>query len=532
MSYRRFLLIPILLALGLSCRQPGISPENHGGQAIRYGDATVMGQSIESPYVLELPRRGDLIFELGNPSDDPIYVSLGSAKPNRALLPGKRWTQIQVTSSESLTLTWQGGPLTLGSRYLKPRRMVQPPNVLLVSVDTLRWDRFTQKHMPGLAGLFEKGRVFSNAYSTTPWTLPAHASLLSGQYPAKHGVRVADAKLPAAVETLAERLRAGGYYNWAMTEGNFVSARYGLDQGFHRYIEVAPQMMEAEARKVSKLAVNLDRARARIDQLAGVPQFLFLHTYEVHCPYLVRGEEPDPQGEGQTKWLLDHDGEDLEQATYDHIAKLYDDEVAYTDRLLTPFIRSLWETGNWLIIFTSDHGEEFGDHGGLLHGDTLYQEALHVPLGILGPKIEASTVDQACSLIDVAPTILDYVEMPSPSTWQGQSLLQEFTERPVFAESFFWGVHIPVENPQLLGVIDAERKLIQAQNFGEIQAELYFLKQDPKEKQNRQEQAVSIRDQLFLLLDAYQKNESLTPDQAEDLTPEQLEAMRALGYIQ
>ena len=516
----------------LNCGEAAVSSSGDSFQRMALSGTHVMAVEITSPHRIDFPRSGTVLLEVGNPGGAPVTLNLDHGDKREIEVAQRHWEQIQLRTESSLTLTWEGGPLQLGSWYLKPTQKQKKPNVLLVSVDTLRWDRFNHKSMPGLSKLFTEGKVFNQTYSPAPWTLPSHASMLSGQYPARHGVRKSDERMSQEVTTLAEVLVNKGYYTWAVTEGNFVSGRYGLNQGFHRYSERPPAMMSNDPEKVTMLRGSLDLIRRQLKRLGDVPQFLFLHTYEVHCPYLPHGDLQDAEGMGQTQWLLDHDGDALPAETLNHLRALYDGEVAFTDELLTPFLTGLWKTGDWLIVFTSDHGEEFGDHGGLLHGDTLYQEALHVPLAMIGPDLQAGTVNQPCSLVDIGPTILDYLDAtPQPERWQGRSLLGASPKVPVFAESFFWGVHIEVDQPRLVGVLDSDVKLVQRQNFGKTEAELYDLASDPLERKNLISVELAKRDNLFTLIQAYLANKPMTPEQRESLTPEQLEALRALGYV-
>lgn len=522
----------ILVLFSLSCSPPSKVPESiESFENVSLGGVTVPAQLLTEPFTLRLPRAGKTILEFGNASGEQMSVGVKGRTSNRWNLPPGQWTRVIGEFKEETALTWGFGELHLGSVYQVPKRHALP-NILLLSIDTLRADRFNAQTMPQLTALFAEGRIYQNAYSPAPWTLPAHASMLTGQYPAHHGVRKSDAKLSPDVVTLAEVLNGEGFYTWAVTEGNFVSARYGLSQGFYRYLEQAPKMMEREVGEISKLAANLEIAREGVRSLKDVPQFLFFHTYEVHCPYVPRDGLLDPEGLGGTQWLLDNDGKPLSHEVYRQIEKLYDGEVAYTDALLAPFLRELVESGNWLIILTSDHGDEFGEHGGLLHGDSLYNEAVQVPLAIVGAGVDPGRVETACSLVDIAPSILQVLGVAVPDSWQGHTLMGSIIERPVFSESFFWGVHIPVEDARILSVISQQKKLIQSQNFGQIQAELYFLDQDPLEKRNRQAEELGIRDALFPYLEAYLANKSLTPEQVEALTPEQLEALRALGYVE
>jgi len=408
------------------------------------------------------------------------------------------------------------------------------PNLLLISVDTLRADHFDSVHMPRTFALFSKGLVLDDVYSPTSWTLPAHSSLLSGLYPAIHGVRTPDQKLAESTLTLAEHLREIGYYTAAFTEGNYVSASFGLDQGFLHYQENPPLILGNKAEEVSKLEGTLAALRDHRRQLGSMPQFIFLHTYEVHCPYVPRNGLTDEEGIGNTQWLLDHHGKDLSEAQLMKLKALYAGEVAYTDGLLADLIEELLAEGSWLVALTSDHGEEFGEHGGLLHASTVYEETTHIPLGIVGAGVspEALIPSTPASIVDIPVTLLNLLALPVPDSFKGRNLLVPQTEpRAVFAESFYFGVHIESKDPMVSGIWHQQNKLIHTRNFGKSEIALYDLAQDPGETNNLQQDQVRERNALFAQLKAYMALKGSDAEKVDNLSAEQIEAMRSLGYI-
>ena len=540
MKYGLVLVLSLLLCCG---DRPGETRLLNDAGPMRLARETLEAETITSPYRLSLEKGRSVLLHLGNPGGQKVEVTLEGAGTEKIDLAPGRWTAHRIELvAETLSLTWPGESLLLGHPYLESTRKAQanakhegPLNVMLLSIDTLREDHFSAEHMPQTFDLFKRnGIVFNRIYTTTPWTLPAHVSLLTGTYPARHGVRRPDQKLGREGQTLAEVFRDQGYFTQAFTEGNYVSAVFGVNRGFHRFYENPPLMMDKDEASISKLEPNIETLKQSLS-LSRSPQFVFFHTYEVHCPYLPHEQLTDEEGHGYTQWLLDHDGQSLTEEQLAHLKALYASEVAYTDRLLAPLLKTLLDSGRWLVVLTSDHGEEFGEHGGLLHADTLYEETARIPLAIAGGTYPYASMNTSLpgSIVDVPSTILALLDLPIPEGWQGNNLtLTQPPMAPVFAESFFFGPHIPVEDPRLLGVWHQQDKLIQSRNFDRTTAELFQLDQDPGEQANRQEADPARRDALFLLIENYLKTRGDAADTVGNLSPEQEEVMRSLGYIQ
>ncbi len=530
-------LLALAVALLWRCGdRPGETLTWDEAEEIAFAGETRRGRTVDSPF--RLPQAAGRTFRLAlaNPGESTVRASLRGAESTTIELPPRRWISASGRAAAGgLTLVWEGGPLQVAEPYFEPTKPDRRPNLLLISVDTLRADHFTPERMPETYRLFhERGAIFDKAYTTAPWTLPAHVSLLGGQYPQGHGVRLPDQRIPAGVDLLAEVLRDQGYYAAAVVEGNYIAALFGFAQGFHAYIENPPMMMAADPASVSKLAANLKTLRAVIEEQRDAPAFLFFHTYEVHCPYLPREGLEDEAGIGLTEWLLANDGKPLDQAVIEKLRQLYAAEVRYTDRLLAPLVKDLLDRGDWLVALVSDHGEELGEHGGLLHADALYEEAARVPFALAGPGVPAGRLAASpVSLVDVAPTLLARLGVPSPPSWQGRdSLAGDFEPTPLFAESFYFGPQVPAQDPRLTAIWSEDMKLLQTRNFGELAAELYHLGRDPGERENLQAREVQQRDALFLLIQAYLEGKGFRGERIGELTPEQREVMKTLGYIQ
>lgn len=531
------LLLLVMLGFAACQSQPGYTVSQVDGLSKRAGFTVLPARIAETTHSMpvEAGRRAWLL--LGNGGEQNQVVKITGAEPAQITLPAQQWQVVALQfSAAEVAFQWDQGELWFGDIYVLPERADKAHNVLLISVDTLRADRFVPEKMPGLSSLFESGLRFDRAYTTAPWTLPAHASMLTGYTPARHGVREPMQFLDRDTLTLTERLQLQGYFTIGLTEGNYMAELYGLTQGFHLYYEDPPFMMEQDPSRASRLQANLDR----LDQALAIhqgeaPLFVFLHTYEVHCPYLPHDGLSDPENMGGTQWLLDNEFKDLSEAQLDHLKALYDGEVAYTDQMLTPLVQRLVARGDWTVILTSDHGEEFGDHGGLLHADTLYEEVTRVPLAMMGRGVnEQGVVQEPVSIVDIAPTVLQMVGAPADPESEGLDLLStpRAANRSLFAESFFFGPHVPAEKPRLTAVWKAHDKLIQKRNHGQFSAALYALNSDPDERNNLSELELKKRDALFLFLQSYLEGKAFKAGRIESLSPEQLEVMRSLGYTE
>lgn len=326
---------------------------------------------------------------------------------------------------------WPAFPAWGDPSIAHPAATPRPPerrNVVLVSLDTLRADRLgvygaKRPTSPVLDRIAAEGTLFEAAFSQAPWTLPAHASLLTGRYRCGYGLRTSrsgEGALSPGVPTLAQRLREQGYATAAFTEDGYVDAAT-FQRGFGLFEEnVSADFFRPEGR-VERIVAS---ARAFIAAHARERFFLLLHTYEVHWPY----DAPAPdrgrfaKGPFERTPPLSPEG----RSGAEELA-LYDEEVRHTDAVLARLFDALTEHGldeRTIVVVTSDHGEAFGEHGNFRHGTSMYQEVLHVPLIWRAPGLIAAgrRVDEAVGLVDVAPTLLDLVGIEPREGVQGVSL--------------------------------------------------------------------------------------------------------------
>ena len=328
------------------------------------------------------------------------------------------------------------------------------PNLLLISIDTLRADRlgcygYGRDTSPHIDVLAKEGVLFENAFSSSPKTTPSHMSIMTGLYPRVHNVYMWDQDKQGAysgsilsenIPTLADILKEYGYTNVAFTGGANVAGNIGFGRSFEIYDEQA----------------DTEAACRWLKNNAEEPFFMFYHTYYTHDPYLapqpydkkydhsyagniplreelfkelgIREEEPL-----HGIWQVLHkrfwakvdvnDPGDMQ-----HISALYDGCVDYVDNeFIKSLIESLREKGvldNTLVVLTSDHGEEFLEHGRLLH-ESLYGEVTRVPFIMRLPNVlpKGTRIQQLVRTVDIMPTILDLLGIPCEATVQGVSLL-------------------------------------------------------------------------------------------------------------
>lgn len=296
--------------------------------------------------------------------------------------------------------------------------------LLWISQDTLRADHlgrfgYPRPTSPSFDRLSQGFVVFADATATAPWTLPSLASQFTGRYPSLHGAVHKDYRRDPAATTVFEALAAAGFTVLGVTGNSYVSAAFGLADGFDGlwYVE-GP-------------AAGLNHAlRLALREWDGGDLAIFVHymdphyTYAPPSPYDRRfGAEYHGRIDGANFRNLKRgaDPRDL-----DRVTSLYDGEIAYADEFIGRLFARLSGQGlldDAVIVYSSDHGDELLDHGGWYHGHTLHRELLHVPLAIRVPQLPGAVVRHPVSMIDVAPTLLEALGVPVPPSVQGTSLL-------------------------------------------------------------------------------------------------------------
>lgn len=325
-----------------------------------------------------------------------------------------------------------------------------PPNVLLISIDSLRADRLrcygsSRATSPTMDRLAAEGVRFARAYSPTSWTLPAHATLLTGLAQHHHGVLRMHDVLRTEQPVLAEIFGRHAFETAGFYSGPFLHSAYGFDRGFERYVSCqsadvrttpgASSALEALTRSHGDQTNEcLREAFGAWARQAGTrPFFAFVHMWDVHYDYIppaayVERFDPNYRGALDGRNIFG-EGFPLSASPRDvaHLLARYDAEIRYTDETIQTMVEALDERGllrNTLIVVTADHGEEFLEHRGKGHQQTLYAEVVRVPLLLWGPGAPAGQVVSApVALEDVAPTILELAGIDGLDAADGRSLV-------------------------------------------------------------------------------------------------------------
>jgi arylsulfatase A-like enzyme len=413
--------------------------------------------------------------------------------------------------------------------------------VVLISVDTLRPDHlglygYARPTSPTLDLLARDGTVFETASSVSPWTLPAHATLLTGLYPHRHGVLATSRRLDSEIPTLASRFEEAGFRTGAIVNSIYLGERFGLDRGFGSF-ELVPPPGRSASDVASRALAWLDRNAAET-----APFFLFLHFYDVHSDY--RSIEPiealftsDYAGhaDGSTAQLLRATRGEVrfDESDRRRLVDLYDAGIRQLDGELGRVVDWLDGRGileRVLLIVTSDHGEEFLEHGGVLHARTHYDEVIRIPLIVRGPGVpRGERVRHAASISDVAPTLLARAGLASTGM-DGRDLTSFWNRRAPLPSDFVYadggrGNRRAVATQSIRG---PRHKLIY--DRGSEHSELYDLVDDPGEHHDLAESLPELRDELLGRLREFTALSPGTAPDASALTDDETQQLRALGY--
>ena len=410
------------------------------------------------------------------------------------------------------------------------------PNILLISLDACRADMlsaygYPKDTSPFLKELAARGVRFTRAYVNTHGTPPSHATLFSGLYQETHHVYYEKhhlGKVPAHVALLPEILKKNGYTTIGVADGGYVTKAEGFDRGFETFVSSR-----------TLVRTGVDRALELVRRIHPFkkPVFLFFHTYQIHSPYDPPPAYRDMFGPYTSRYV-DRGRELLGKITSGSYAPkkedielllgLYAGEIRLTDDELRRLFAELDKLDffeNCLIVVWSDHGEEFGDHGGFLHANKMYEELIHIPLIMAGSRVPKGVERNALvSTVDVAPTILAHAGLKAPSPMEGIDLLGPSAEanRVVFSQY----------GRQRYAVVKYHWKLIRTTASKSV--ELYNLRQDPGEKRDVSKAHPDVVEEMLQLLADWKKKHPPFQADAEEGPPmskERIEELRSLGYL-
>ncbi len=462
------------------------------------------------------------------------------------------------------------GNLALGTSG--PRRAAAPSaesddeargNVLFIVVDTLRADHlplygYPHDLTPNLDRFAKDAIRFDQAFTNSSWTRPSFASILTGRLPSSHGVMAKSDALPDAVTTLPEALKQAGYTTAGYATNFNVAPYFNFHQGFDEYFYLEPEFVLGADDASAKLLLmqfirqRIEKARATqgevlpgtayqdaetvnaallrwIDGGPASPWFLFVGYMDPHDPYFTHPYD----GSGYARAAHQHP----DPSEAEKLSALYDGEIRYWDEELGKLLDGLEERGLYddlTIIITSDHGEEFNEHGGFWHGTTLYDEQVRVPLLVKLPQSRrgGTTVRHWVQSIDLMPTVLRLQELPVPEEVQGGDIF--VGTDVVYAEESHEGNVL--ESVRELDGTD-EYKLITA-NPGNPRGlqpiELYRVDLDPGEQRNlapSSPEQVRMATKALLQQRARAQKGAVAADSVE-LEDDVAAHLEALGYIE
>ena len=416
-----------------------------------------------------------------------------------------------------------------------------PRHVVLISIDTLRPDHlgaygYARPTSPGLDALAREGTLYEDALSPSPWTLPAHASILTGLYPSRHYLTGHNAALSESVTTVTSLLAANGFMTAAVVNSLNLNETYGLNRGFEKFEYIA----EATAQREPSRVIT-DRAIGWLREHRNDRLFLFVHYYDVHSDYRSRPEY-ERQFVGPYAGIVDGTTPQLaagqlgritfDEADRRHLIDLYDAGIRQMDDEIGRLLTVVGAGDETLLIVTSDHGEEFLEHGGLMHGKTQFEEVLRVPLIMRGAGVPAGLrVATTVSLIDLMPTILTAVGLAVPAGLDGSDLSPTWREGGAeLGERYFFGEADHHKNEAIMRAVRHQKDKLHRNRLTGVET-LFDLETDAAELVDVAASRPKIVAALRAQFDRLPPLPRLS-GAAVRLNQEQEEKLRSLGYVE
>ncbi len=430
--------------------------------------------------------------------------------------------------------------------YKKDRFNCSDCNVILISIDTLRADHlgcyeYPKNTTPNIDKFSEDSILFKRCLAQASSTLISHASIFTSLIPLHH--RACFTKklaLPEENQTIGEILNTNGYKTVSFNDGGQIASEFGMSQGFDLYDsstgDQKPDYMTFKA--------IVDKCTQWIDNNTSKKYFIFLHTYETHHPYTPTENNLKLFESGYEGSLEPHISVDLifklfrgkleiSEADKQHIRNAYDAEIRSMDEsfgILVDFLKKKDLYDKTIIIFTSDHGEEFDEHGVIgMHAHTLYDELLHVPLLIKlkKSKLASKKIDTHVGCIDISPTLLNLLGLENFKYAEGKSLVDMISGKQKEREGFLIAQRDrpdEYKNPEYWTIINKTWKL--------YKGKLFDLRNDPLELEDVSKSNQELKGELLKSAMEFMKINPLDIQDKETEIDEKLkEKLKSLGYI-
>ena len=537
-------------------------------------DAVVIPAGATLRWYGEIPADGTLVFgaAMASGASGKLSLSVASDAKSGAITVEESvravWSDQQISLAPvagqiaELSFSATSGPVALSDvRIVRRQPKVKPiqkraRNVIVLLIDTLRASKLelyyskTRVKTPALDAFAAQGALFERPQSPENWTKPAVASLLTSLHPMTHRTKEQGSKLPQKALTLGEVYQREGFKTASFLANGYVSRAFGFDQGWDHYTNYIRERRNTNASNVFGEAIQW------IEKHKEQRFFVYIQTIDPHVPYdppdeFLKMYDPKPYS-GQVKnrrthLMLDDVKKNPKKYKFtardkERIEALHDGEISYHDEYFGRFLKQLDALGlseDTIIVVTSDHGEEFQEHGSWGHGHSVYQELLHVPLIMRWPGAIAagSRITPVVTTMDVAPTVLEASGIAIPKEFEGRSLM-----------GFLRGNWPPAPHVAFSDFMDNRRVIVGGDWKYIIRANLshvaFDLKNDPWEKKElRSTQDPIASRYLHILLGQYlgakdrgrwlvggtqtRKLDSET----QQMTPELCRQLVALGYI-
>ncbi len=558
---------------------------------------TIVTRAPESAtFSLSVPERAFLDLAIGTVEDGPVTFRVSANDEvliERTVTTPNRWEEVpmaldglsgQVSLELSLHSDKPGAIGFWGAPALRSRASKdesRPRGVIVILIDTLRRDHleaygYGRETAPHVNRLAAEGTLFRDAIAQGAWTKVSVPSMLSSTYPTSNGIYEFTHKLPASADTIAESFRENGYATWVASANGFSGTSTNLHQGVEVLHENGSLVFPEGQPRGKSARILADRLLPWLDTHSEIPFFVFFHAldphsaYEPYRPYDTLWAAPDGKTAHEERVekvrpFIKSDfmkpmglplRSELEEAGVDpdvfvnHEIDWYDGSIRGADAEVGRVLERLRDLGledDTLVVFLSDHGEEFLDHGGHFHEENVYGEMVNVPLIMRWPaRIPAGLViEQTVQMLDVGPTLLELAGITKPGLMQGESLAALFddqrrwTPRPAISE---WTRRTDQREQDMVdavSIIDGDYKLVhnihRPEGFPEF--ELYHHRDDPLDQNDIASDHPEIVEQLSQQLQDWQKwaQARALPTNAEateGLDSEELERLRSLGYVQ
>lgn len=455
-----------------------------------------------------------------------------------------------------------------------PDRRASGPNIVFIAVDTLRADYLqaynaaASAKTPHIDALAADSVLFEKAFAQSSWTKASFGTIFSGMYPEGHTATGKASALPDSVTTFAETLASGGYYTKGYSNNPNIVGAFNYDQGFVDYVDLRPSLYFGAQPSCEKLVIYdilrkvVQKGNALLggrititdfyqpaetitdtglawldgpDRPDSAPFMLFLHYMDPHDPF----RDPDRPGKGYARAQTPNPDPSMKDA----FIRSYVYEIEYLDEHLGRLIGGLKERGLYddtLIVFTSDHGEEFCEHGGFWHGLSLYEEQIAIPLMLKLPGNQngGKRNPGLARHLDIAPTIASFAGLQPDGQWNGINLF-DANLNPGNGDTAYVYAHLDFEGIVLRAVRDTEYKLIESNEGNKRNypaAALYDLMTDPGEQTNlaespEQSERVSALRAIAEGMVRFIKEGAAAPVVDTDAMESQRELLESTGYL-